>query len=147
MKGAMSSVFFLSSYLQLGDITKGGPPSCIGGRKHLPHAKNRVGSKDRLDLGRGRKTEKLQDENVDKGRREREQPKTEWAGMTDWVKAGQGKRRKPETEWAGITDWVEAMKRGKALLGEVENRQERAKDRVGRNDRLSPGGGREWMRK
>ena len=51
-------------------------------------------------------------------RNRRRQPKTEWAGMTDWVKAGQGKRWKPETEWAGMTDWVEAMKRGEALLGE-----------------------------
>ena len=32
---------------------------------------------------RGRETEKLRDENDEKGRH---QPKTEWAGMTDWVK-------------------------------------------------------------
>ena len=40
-----------------------------------------------------------------------------------------------------MTDWVEA-KRRRATRGD---QQERAKDRVGRNDRLSPVSGRERM--
>ena len=33
----------------------------------------------------------------------RRQPKTEWAGMTDWAEAGQKKEREPETEWGRST--------------------------------------------
>ena len=52
----------------------------------------------------------------------------------------EGEMRLPETEWAGMTDWV------KAVVGKPRNQEERsaneskeARDRVGRNDRLSQG--------
>ena len=75
--------------------------------------------------------------------------------MTDWVQAKVKKKRErqkkeremrlPETEWAGMTDWV------KAVVGKPRNQEERsengckeARDRVGRNDRLSQGCERKW---
>ena len=43
-----------------------------------------------------------------------------------------------------MTDWVEAKRRGEAKEG-WGNQPERAEDRVGRNDRLSPVGGGKRM--
>ena len=46
---------------------------------------------------------------------------------------GEQEKGLPRTEWAGMTDWVQAYRK----------REEVAKDRVGRNDRLSLGSGGE----
>ena len=46
--------------------------------------------------------------------------------------------KKPETEWAGMTDRVKAVKESEDDGEEMSQGQE-AKDRVGRNDRLSQG--------
>ena len=125
-------------------ITKS--PGKVEEDKKWEVAKNRVGRNDRLGSGlgeRGRKAEARKREEVAKGRGperpieserwrrsrkmvteearrvgepEKRLPRTEWAGMTDWVqvqgkpneKGGgqrQGRARKlPKTEWAGMTD-------------------------------------------
>ena len=59
---------------------------------------------------------------------------------------GKQGERQPRTEWAGMTDWIQAKvkprtkKRGRS---EARKGEEVAKDRVGRNDRLSLGSGGE----
>ena len=62
---------------------------------------------------------------------------------------GEQEKRLPRTEWAGMTDWVQVKGKlnEKRERAEARKSEEVAKDRVGRNDRLSLGGGREAERR